>query len=110
MRDPRAWRVALEEDRLLVLSLFPSTRHRSPAQLAAQCNDLVAALAAQVFIAHTSQAARPKPSHELAASAKPLLILDIPANANMAEMRARFVRTKQTDGATIGLSDFEDEV
>ena len=42
MRVPRDWRTALGEDRLLVISPFPSTRRRPTAELSFQRNDLAA--------------------------------------------------------------------
>ena len=89
MRVPRDWRVALDEDRLLILSPFPSTRRRPTAELAAQRNDLVADLAHQVFIAHTAPGSKTEAfAHKLAASGKPLRTLDSPSNANLVEMGA----------------------
>ena len=64
MRVPRDWREPLDEDRLLVLSPIPPTRRRPTAELAAQRNDLVADLAAQVFIAHAAPVVRPRHSPE----------------------------------------------
>ena len=92
MRIPRDWRPALDEDRLLVLSPFPSTRRRPTAGLAAQRNDLVAELAAQVFIAHAAPGSKTEAfARKLAASGKPLLTLNSPANANLVEMGALVV-------------------
>ncbi len=92
MRIPRDWRPALDEDRLLVLSPFPSTRRRPTAELAAQRNDLVAELAAQVFIAHAAPGSKTETfARKLAASGKPLLTLNSPANANLVEMGALVV-------------------
>ncbi len=106
MRVPRDWRTALEENRLLVLSPFPSTRRRPTAELATQRNDLVAELAAQVFIAHAALGSKTEAfARKLAALGKPLLTPDSPANANMVEMGANVVGTKQADGATSRLVD-----
>ena len=106
MRVPREWRAALGEDRLLVLSPFPSTRSRPTAELATQRNDLVAELAAQVFIAHAAPGSKTEAfARKLAALGKPLLTLDSPANANMVEMGAKVVDTERGDGATISLVD-----
>ena len=92
MRVPRDWRAALEEDRLLILSPFPSTRRRPTAELAAQRNDLVADLAHQVFIAHAASGSKTEAfARKLAASGKPLLTLDRLANGNLVEMGALVV-------------------
>ena len=89
MRIPRDWKAALEEGRLLVLSPFPSTRRRPTAELAAQRNDLVSDLAAQVFIAHAALGGKTEAfARKLAASDKPLLTLDSPANGNLVKMGA----------------------
>ena len=104
MRIPSDWRPSLDEDRLLVISPFPFARRRPTAELAAQRNDLVADLAAQVFIAHAAPGSKTEAfARKLAALGKPLLTLDSPANANMVEMGAKVVETEQADGATISL-------
>ena len=84
---PRDWRTALDEDRLLVLSPFTSTVRRLTAQLAAQRNDLVSELAHQVFIAHAAPGSKTEAfARKLAATGKPLLTLDSPANGNLVEI------------------------
>ena len=106
MRVPRDWRTALDENRLLILSPFPSTRRRPTAELASQRNDLVADLAAQVFIAHAAPDSKTEAfARKLAALGKPLLTLDSLANANMVEMGAKVVDTERGDGATISFVD-----
>ena len=95
MRVPRDWKAALEEGRLLVLSPFPSTRRRPTAELAAQRNDLVADLAAQVFIAHAAPGGKTEAfARKLTESDKPLLTLDSSANENLVEMGAEVVSTE----------------
>ena len=85
--QPRDWRTALDEDRLLVLSPFTSTVRRPTAQLAAQRNDLVSELAHQVFIAHAAPGSKTEAfARKLAATGKPLLTLDSPANGNLVEI------------------------
>ena len=96
MRVPRTWKAALEEGRLLILSPFPSTRRRPTAELAAQRNDLVANLAAQVFIAHAAPGSKTEAfALKLAESDKPLLTLDSPANANLVKMGAVLVAAER---------------
>ncbi len=93
MRIPRDWRTALDEDRLLVLSPFPATVRRPKADVAARRNDLVADLAAQVFIAHAAPGSKTEAfARNLAASGKPMLTLDSPGNANLRGLGARVVR------------------
>ena len=92
MRVPRDWRPALDDGRLLVLSPFPSTARRPTVELAAQRNDLVADLAAQVFIAHAAPRSKTETfARKLAESGKPMLTLDSPANGNLVEMGAEVV-------------------
>ncbi len=90
MRVPRDWRPALEEGRLLVLSLFPPSRRRPTAETAARRNDLVASLAREVFIAHAAAGGKTEAfARKIADSGKPLLTLDSPANANLLALGAR---------------------
>ena len=92
MRVSRDWRSALDDDRLLVLSPFPTTVRRPTAQLAAQRNDLVAELAHQFFIAHAAHGSKTEAfAHKLAVSGKPLLTLDSLANTNLVEMGAQVI-------------------
>ena len=89
MRIPRDWRDPLKDGRMLVLSPFPSSQRRPTAELAAQRNELVAKLARRVFIAHAAPSGKTEAfAHRLAASGKPLLTLDSPANANLVRMGA----------------------
>jgi predicted Rossmann fold nucleotide-binding protein DprA/Smf involved in DNA uptake len=52
MRLPAEWKKPLNDRRLLLLSPFPAACHRVSAALAQKRNELVAALADEVFIAH----------------------------------------------------------
>lgn len=52
MRLPAEWKKPLNDGRLLLLSPFPADCHRASAALAQKRNQLVAALADEVFIAH----------------------------------------------------------
>ncbi len=90
MRVPRDWRGPLKEDRMLVLSPFPSTQRRPTAEIAAQRNDLVASLAQRVFIAHAAPGGKTEAfARKQAASGKPQLTLDSPANVNLVEWGRR---------------------
>ena len=90
MRIPRDWRPALDDGRLLVLSPFPATTRRPTVKIAAQRNDLVADLAAQVFIAHAAPGGKTEAfARKVVQSGKPLLTLDSPSNANLAGMGAK---------------------
>ena len=93
MRIPRDWRPGLEEGRLLILSPFPATARRPTAKLAAQRNDLVAALSERVFIAHAAPGGQTEAfAQKVAASGKPLLTLDSPANANLFALGAQVIQ------------------
>lgn len=53
-RLPAQWAIAVASGRMLILSAFASTATRVTAELAAHRNEFVAALADEVFIAHTT--------------------------------------------------------
>ena len=92
MRILRAWRAALDDGRLLVLSPFPATVRRPTAAHAAQRNELVAALAQRVFFAHAAPGSKTEAfARRLAKTNKPLLTLDSPANENLIAIGARAV-------------------
>ena len=52
LRLPSDWKAPLAGGRLLILSCFPAAQRRATAELAARRNDLVAALADEVWFAH----------------------------------------------------------
>ena len=54
MRIPGAWQKAIEAGRMLILSSFPDAPRRVTTVFAARRNEFVAALADEVFIAHTA--------------------------------------------------------
>ena len=96
MRIPRDWHPTLDDGRLLVLSPFPATTRRPTAELAALRNDLVASLASRVFIAHAAPRSKTEAfARKLIESGKPLLTLDSPANAHLAEMGADFISSEK---------------
>ena len=57
-RIPPDWKKPLADGRLLILSIFPNTESRITADLAARRNELVAALADQVFVAYATPGGR----------------------------------------------------
>ena len=57
-RIPPDWKKPLADGRLLILSIFPQTESRIIADLAARRNELVAALADQVFVAYATPGGR----------------------------------------------------
>jgi predicted Rossmann fold nucleotide-binding protein DprA/Smf involved in DNA uptake len=52
LRLPSDWKASMAAGRLLILSCFPASQRRATAELAARRNDLVAALADEVWFAH----------------------------------------------------------
>ena len=105
MRVPRDWRAALDENRLLILSPFPSTRRRPTAELAAQRNDLVADVATQVFFAHAAPGSKTEAfARKLTTSGKRLLTLYSPANDSLMEMGAEAIGPEQVEGLTASLA------
>jgi predicted Rossmann fold nucleotide-binding protein DprA/Smf involved in DNA uptake len=58
MRIPRLWRQPLEDQRLLIVSLFPGRRRRPSVRTAEPRNRLVAALASRLFILHARPGSR----------------------------------------------------
>ena len=57
-RIPPDWKKPLADGRLLILSIFSQTESRITADLAARRNELVAALADQVFVAYATPGGR----------------------------------------------------
>jgi predicted Rossmann fold nucleotide-binding protein DprA/Smf involved in DNA uptake len=57
-RIPPEWKKPLADGRLLILSIFPQIESRITAELAARRNELVAALADQVFVAYATPGGR----------------------------------------------------
>ena len=93
---PREWRPALDDGRLLILSPFPPSQHRPTAKLAARRNELVADIAARDFIAHAAPAGDTEAlARRIAASGKPILTIDSPANANLLAMGAQTVEPEE---------------
>lgn len=106
MRVTRDWRPALDDGRLLFLSPFPATVRRPTAKLAAQRNDLVASLASRVFIAHAAPGSKTEAlARKLAASQKPLLTLDSPANGNLVGIGADVIVPRKIGGSPVKLAD-----
>lgn len=58
MRIPKVWKLAIDEGRLLLLSLFPASERRITATLAEKRNQMVAALAEEVFFAYITPKGR----------------------------------------------------
>ena len=93
MRVPAAWRPAFAEDRLLVISTFPTSVKRATAKLAAERNDFVIRLASRVLIAHAAPGGKSETlARTVVQLGKDLLTLDNPANMNLMALGAQPVR------------------
>ena len=81
MRLSSAWKGALAEGRLLILSIFDSKHRRSTAALANQRNAFVAALADKICIAHASEGSKTLQfAQQVSEWGKPVFTFDVPAN------------------------------
>ena len=105
MRIPIDWRPAFEEERLLILSPFPSHQRRPTVETAGRRNDLVADLAYQIFFAHAAPGGKTEAfARRLLAVGKPILTLDSPANLNLVDLGSRVIGLdRSTRGAVVEL-------
>lgn len=90
MRLSPAWKGALAEGRLLILSTFDSKHRRSTAALASQRNAFVAALADKICIAHASAGSKTLQfAQQVSEWGKPLFTFDTPANGSLFQCGAQ---------------------
>ena len=90
MRLSPAWKGALAEERLLLLSIFDSKHRRSTAALASQRNAFVAALADKICIAHASEGSKTLGfAQRVSEWGKPLFTFDVPANRSLFQCGAQ---------------------
>ena len=90
MRPNPAWKGALAEGRLLILSIFDSKYRRSTAALANQRNVFVAALADKICIAHASEGSKTLQfAQQVSEWGKPLFTFDVPANRSLFQCGAQ---------------------
>ena len=90
MRISPAWKGALAEGRLLLLSIFDSKRRRSTAALANKRNAFVAALADKICIAHASEGSKTLQfAQRVSEWGKPLFTFDVPANKSLFQCGAQ---------------------
>ena len=90
MRLSPAWKGALAEGRLLLLSIFDSKHRRSTAALAGQRNAFVAALADKICIAHASESSKTLQfAQQVSEWGKPLFTFDTPANRSLFQCGAQ---------------------
>ncbi|MDE0466706.1 MAG: DNA-processing protein DprA [Candidatus Poribacteria bacterium] len=85
-----AWKDALTERRLLILSIFREHHRRSTATLANQRNVFVAALADKICIAHAAEESKTLEfAQQVLAWDKPVFTFETPANQSLFELGAR---------------------
>ena len=90
MRLSSAWKGALAEGRLLLLSIFDSKHRRSTAALAGQRNAFVAALADKICIAHASEGSKTLQfAQQVSEWGKPLFTFDTPVNRSLFQCGAQ---------------------
>ena len=90
MRLKPAWKDALTEKRLLILSIFEEHHRRSTAVLASQRNAFVAALADKICIAHAAEDSKILEFAQMVlAWGKPVFTFDTPANKALFQLGAR---------------------
>ena len=87
MRIPKTWKNPLAEGRLLLLSFFDDTIRRPTADLAAQRNTHVAALANRLLIAHAEKDGKTKKlCKDALTQGKQVFALDSRDNAHLLEL------------------------
>ena len=90
MRLNPAWKEALAEGHLLLLSTFDSKHRRSTAALANQRNAFVAALADKICIAHASEGSKTLQfAQQISEWGKSLFTFDVPANRSLFQCGAQ---------------------
>lgn len=84
MTIPRAWRAAIEEGRLLLVSAFPDALRRPTSALAERRNRLAAALSSHVLILHAEVGGRlAHLARQCSSWGIPLYCLDHPGNEDL---------------------------
>ena len=90
MRLKPAWREALTDERLLILSTFESRHNRSTAALANRRNAFVAALADKICIAHAAEDSKTLEFAQMLLTwGKPVFTFETPANDALFQLGAQ---------------------
>jgi len=90
MRLKPAYKTAVEEGRLLILSPFPAKQSRISAEQAEQRNRLVAALAERVFVAYAAPGGKTERlCHEVVSFGKPLFTFESKHTENLRSIGAK---------------------
>lgn len=93
-RTPVAWRAGLEAGRLLLVSPFGASVHRPTEETAHHRNEVVAALAAQVVVAHATPGGKTEAfCRTIIGWGKPVLTFSSAANQNLLAMGAQVIET-----------------
>ena len=93
MRLKPAWKDALSEDRLLILSIFDSQYRRSTVARANQRNAFVAALADKICIAHAAEDSKTLEFAQMViAWGKPVFTFDTKANKALFQLGAQRIQ------------------
>lgn len=90
MRLPAAIKNGVEGGRLALVSPFGARQRRAKADLAEERNRFVAAVAAEVLVAHAAPNGKTDAlCRSLLATGKSLLVLDLPENAHLLDLGAK---------------------
>ena len=101
MRIPVAWRLAIENDRLLIVSPFEEKHRRVTAELAERRNHFVAALATDAFIAHAGPGTKTERlSWEMLDSGMCVHTIDVPDNETLVSKGVISIRVDQVNKLT----------
>lgn len=96
LRLPAAWRMAMEKERMLLLSPFGETQQRPTSARALVRNQFIAALADAVVITHATPGGKSESfCHELATEGKLLFALDTVENTNLFNLGAEPLRLEE---------------
>lgn len=95
MRIPAIWRGPLDIGRLLILSPSDWADRRATAELAQRRNELVVALADEVFVPHASVGGKIEQlCRKIITWGKPLLTLESPENAGLLALGAKPIQSE----------------
>jgi len=97
MRIPAGWKSHIERNRMLIASPFAEGRKRPTQQTAALRNQLVAALAQQVFVAYAAPGGKTEIfSQELLAAGKNIVTFDSEQTRNLLDTGAKVINLTTT--------------
>ena len=95
MRIPNAWKEAIDDGRLLVLSPFKKKHKRVTASLSEQRNRLVALLSGYVFLPYAAPGSRTENlCKDIIRSGKQILTFDDEANQSLLAMGAKLIKVE----------------